>query len=94
MYSSSFVLFIQFLCQLVTAIKALSGHPVLEPVSDYGWDNSVRRRSMKDSLKLLDFDHMVWNSAAGKQHSAAYSMCGATLIRFPIKTARIISLSI
>jgi hypothetical protein len=71
MRSSLFILFVPFLCQLAIAIRASSGHPILEPVSDDGWSNSIRRRSTKDSLKLLDNEHMVWNSAPGKQQSTA-----------------------
>jgi hypothetical protein len=72
MRSSLFILFIPLLCRLATARKTLSGHPILEPVSDDGWDDSVRRRSTNDSLTLLDHEHMVWNSAPGKPPSAAF----------------------
>jgi hypothetical protein len=73
MRSSFFVLFVPFLCQLVIAIKTSSSDSILVPVSDDGWDNSIRRRSAKDSLKLLDSEHMVWNSPPGKQPHRQYT---------------------
>jgi hypothetical protein len=67
MRSSLLFFFVPFLFELATAAKTASGHPILEPVSDHGWSNSIRRRSTKDALKLLDFEHLVWNSAPGEQ---------------------------
>jgi hypothetical protein len=93
MRSSLFILFIPLLCRLATAIKTLSGHPVLEPVSDDGWDDSVRRRSTNDSLTLLDHEHMVWNSAPGKPPLAAFFSTLGRLMEFRMKRAQIIYLS-
>lgn len=69
MHSSLLFLFTILFHELATATQTANGHPILEPISDDGWSNSVGRRSAKDSLKLLDSEHLVWNSAAGKQQS-------------------------
>ena len=61
------------LCQLATALDTASIHPVLEPISDDGWfENAIQKRSTKDSLKLLDYEHLLWNSPQGK---AQYHHC-------------------
>jgi len=90
MHSSLFILFVPFLCQLATAIQT-SSRLILEPVPDHGWSDNVRRRSTNDSLKLLDNEHMVWNSASGKQQSTTVSICCAVLIKLYTKVAQIMS---
>jgi hypothetical protein len=91
MHSSLFILLAPFLCQLATAIQTSSRHPILEPVSDDGWSNNIRRRSTKDSLKLLDNEHMVWNTASGEQQSATISIYYSVLIKLYTKGAQRIS---
>lgn len=64
----SFLFFVApLLCQFATATETASIHSVLEPISDDGWfENAVQKRSTKDSLKLLDYEHLLWNSPQGK----------------------------
>jgi hypothetical protein len=68
MHSSLLLFGVLLLSQLVSAFDI----PELVPVSDAGWFGNVRKRDNKDLLRLLDSEHMVWNSAAGKNTSAHF----------------------
>lgn len=55
------------LLHLVTATENVTTYPILQPVSDEGWENSLNRRSTPaDYLKLAESDHFVWSSALGE----------------------------
>jgi hypothetical protein len=66
MHSSLLLFGVLLLSQLVSAFDI----PELVPVSDAGWFGKVQKRDTKDLLRLLDSEHMVWNSAAGKNSLA------------------------
>jgi hypothetical protein len=64
MRCSALILALASLCQLAAA-KA-TGHAILKPISDDGWDHSITRRAaVTNPAELQENEHFVWGSTDG-----------------------------